>query len=311
MLDEEPMKTIITTLLVLLTGCAVTNHDAKPGALGSASSTEKMTAQLSEPGIVELETVNSADWAVPLSGLLNLDNPIAKDAGMVDGDEPIQVFFHVITHPTRGTFIVDTGVATAFRDDPKSAHVSGLVMNAMHLEKLKVHAPLGEWLTTHPKLSGVFVTHLHLDHVMGMRDVPADTPVYVGPGESKDSQFMYLFVQGTTNALLEGKPSLSEWPFEQDPTGAFDGVVDIFGDGSVWALSVPGHTRSSVAFLVRTKSGPVLLTGDASHTRWGWEHHVEPGTFTGDAKRGRESLDKLHAYVEAHPEIEVRFGHTR
>ena len=94
-------------------------------------------------------------------------------------------------------------------------------------------------------------------------------------------------------------------------TGTFDGVLDVFGDGSVWALSVPGHTPGSTAYLVRSKAGPVLLTGDACHTRWGWEHHVEPGTFTGDGPRGAESFKKLQGFVAAHPEVEVRLGHQR
>jgi N-acyl homoserine lactone hydrolase len=155
----------------------------------------------------------------------------------------------------------------------------------------------------------VFLTHLHLDHITGMADVPNDTPIFTGPGEAKDSQFMYLFVRGSADKALEGKPALSEWQFQADPTGAFDGVLDLFGDGTVWALWVPGHTPGSTAYLVRTPKGPVLLTGDASHTRWGWDNHVEPGTFTGDASRGTESFKKLQAFVAAHPEVEVRVGH--
>jgi glyoxylase-like metal-dependent hydrolase (beta-lactamase superfamily II) len=303
------MKKLMLAVVVMMSGCAVTSHQAQPSKLGTAKSTADLLASLPEPGVVDLETVASADWAVDRSGLINLGNPIAKDAGLVDGDEKIQVFFHVIRHPTRGTFIVDTGVETALRDAPEKSAMSGIVRSAMHLEKLEVHQPLGEWLAKEGKLDGVFLTHLHLDHVTGMADVPKGTPVFTGPGESKDSQFMYLFVQGSADRALEGKPALSEWQFAADPTGTFDGVLDIFGDGSVWALWVPGHTPGSTAYLVRTKTGPVLLTGDASHTRWGWEHHVEPGTFTGNAPRGLASFQKLQAFVSAHPDVVVRFGH--
>ena len=303
------MKTLMLTLVVVMSSCAVTSHGTQPSKLGTAKSSSDLLASLAEPGVVELETVASADWAVDRSGLINLGNPIAKQAGLVDGDEKIQVFFHVIRHPTKGTFIVDTGVETALRDAPAKSAMSGLVRSAMHLEKLTVHVPLGEWLAKEPKLDGVFLTHLHLDHITGMADVPKGTPVFTGPGEAKDSQFMYLFVRGSADQALEGKPALSEWQFTPDASGSFDGVLDIFGDGSVWALWVPGHTPGSTAYLVRTTQGPVLLTGDASHTRWGWEHHVEPGTFTGDAQRGVESFKKLQVFAAAHPEIEVRLGH--
>jgi N-acyl homoserine lactone hydrolase len=300
-------KLMLTLMVVMTTGCTVTSHGTQPATLGAAKSTDDLVAAMTQPGVVELESINSADWSVERSGLLNLNNPAAKE--LKDGDEKIQVYFHVIRHPTRGTFIVDTGVETALRDAPEKSAMSGLVRSAMHLEKLTVNLPLGEWLAKEPKLDGVFLTHMHLDHLTGMADVPDATPVFTGPGEAKDSQFMYLFVRGSADKAMEGKPSISEWQFKQDATGTFDGVLDIFGDGSVWALWVPGHTPGSTAYLVRTPTGPVLLTGDASHTRWGWDNHVEPGTFTGDAARGTVSFQKLQAFVAAHPEVEVRVGH--
>ncbi len=302
---------VLAVMVVVMSSCAVTSHGAQPAKLGVTRSTADLVASLAEPGVVELETVNSADWLVERSGLINLANPVAKDAGLVEGEEPIQVYFHVLRHPTKGTFLVDTGVETALRDAPAKSAMSGLVRSAMHLEKLTVHVPLGEWLAKEGQVDGVLLTHLHLDHITGMADVPKGTPVFTGPGESKDSQLMYLFVQGSADRALEGKPALQEWQFQPDATGTFDGVLDVFGDGSVWALSVPGHTPGSTAYLVRSKAGPVLLTGDACHTRWGWEHHVEPGTFTGDGPRGAESFKKLQGFVAAHPEVEVRLGHQR
>jgi len=79
----------------------------------------------------------------------------------------------------------------------------------------------------------------------------------------------------------------------------------------VWAIWVPGHTPGSTAYLVRTARGPVLLTGDASHTRWGWENDVEPGTYSYDREQAAVSFQKLRAFAAAHPNIEVRVGHQR
>ncbi|MFZ5441266.1 MAG: MBL fold metallo-hydrolase [Myxococcota bacterium] len=294
--------------LMVISGCTVTTHATEAATQGVKRSSAELVAALATPGPVELETVNSADWEVDRSGLINLGSPTAKDAGLVDGAEPIHIFFHVLRHPTQGTFIVDTGVETALRDAPEKSAMSGLVRSAMHMEKLRVHQPLGEWVAKET-LRGVFLTHLHADHIAGMRDVPNDVPVFTGPGEAAASSAMNAFVRGTTDKALEGKGKLREWQFEKDATGAFDGVLDVFGDGSVWALWVPGHTPGSTAYLVRTTRGPVLLTGDASHTRWGWDHHVEPGTFTADAPRGTESFKKLQAFAAAHPELQVRLGH--
>ncbi|QSQ21697.1 MBL fold metallo-hydrolase [Pyxidicoccus parkwayensis] len=291
-------------------GFAASSHATQKSALGVARPAKDLLALLEQPGPVELETVNSADWAVERSGLINLSHPTSKSAGLTDGDEPIQVYFHALRHPRYGLFIVDTGVEKALRDAPEQSAMSGLVRSAMHMEKLKVNAPLGEWLAKQGQpLKGVFLTHLHLDHVTGMVDVPAGTPVYTGPGEASARMFLNAAVKGSTDRALEGKPALSEWAYQAEANGLFDGAVDIFGDGSVWALWVPGHTPGSTAYLVRSTKGPVLLTGDASHTRWGWEHDVEPGTFTADGPRGVESFKKLRAFATAHPNVDVRLGH--
>lgn len=302
-------KSMLLALMMMMSGCAVTSHQTQAASLGDVKSTADLVALLAEPGTVELESVASADWAVERSGLVNLKNPIAQEAGLVDGDEKIQIYFHVIRHPAKGTFIVDTGVETAFRSAPEKSAMTWLLRSVMNMGKLRVNQSLGEWIDQGNKVDGVFLTHLHPDHITGMVDVPNPTPVFTGPGEASSSQFRYIFVRGSTDRALEGKPALSEWQFKADPTGTFDGVLDIFGDGSVWALWVPGHTPGSTAYLVRTPKGPVLLTGDACHTRWGWANHVEPGTFTGDALRGTESFKKLQAFAAAHPEVEVRVGH--
>jgi glyoxylase-like metal-dependent hydrolase (beta-lactamase superfamily II) len=43
------------------------------------------------------------------------------------------------------------------------------------------------------------------------------------------------------------------------------GDLDIFGDGTVVAYFLPGHTPGHMALLVRLKSGPVFLSGDVAH----------------------------------------------
>jgi N-acyl homoserine lactone hydrolase len=122
---------------------------------------------------------------------------------------------------------------------------------------------------------------------------------------------MNAFTRGTIDRQLEGKAGIIELAPAADPSKRFAGLLDLFGDGSVFAIWVPGHTPGSIAYLVRTPKGPVLLTGDACHTRWGWDHGVEPGEFSSDRPRSAVSLKTLQDLVARHPRIEVRVGHQR
>ena len=65
-----------------------------------------------------------------------------------------------------------------------------------------------------------------------------------------------------------------------------------------------------VAFsLLRSRQLSARLTGDACHTRWGWENGVEPGRFSSDRPRSARSLAALRTLARDHPRLEVRVGH--
>lgn len=306
-------KAIATASLALgLCNCAVTTHDVRPSALGVTRSSSAMEAHLDEPGIVEVETVAAADWVADLSGLVNLDDPKAKAAGLVDRQEPIQIYFHALRHPKRGLYLVDTGVEKALRDDPGSSVLGPLVRSYMNLSKMTVRVDTRSWIAEQKRpIDGVFFTHLHLDHIAGQADVPRMVSLYTGAGEANDTRFLNLFVFRSTNDALEGCEPLNEWSAQKDPDGRFDSVTDIFGDEMVWALRTPGHTAGSTAYVIRTPKGPVLLTGDASHTRWGWENGVVPGSFSSDIEASKKSFLALKELSARHPKMDVRLGHQR
>ena len=306
----------LLALTALLSACTTTDHHVRPASLGRPVTLAAMEKAIDQPGPVELQTVNSADWSVPLSGLLDLNSPAAKAAGLVERDEPIQVYLHVLRHPTEGLYLVDTGFAAQSARDPGSVGAGWLVRHEMRLAYLRHHkGPADVVRETNAPLKGVFLTHAHLDHIAGLPEVPLATPIYVGPGETAERHWTHLFIKGMTDQLFAGRPELQTWNFSE-PVAQADpdtdrplAVVDIFGDGSVFAIHTAGHTQGSTAYLVRTQGGPVLLTGDTCHTRWGWEHGVEPGTYTRDAARNLASLRQLKALVARHPQIQVRLGH--
>jgi len=288
--------------IALLTGCTVSNHEVVPASLPAPA---PVTAHaLRAPGPIEHPGLQSASWQVPLSGLLDLNHPEAASA-FHDGDTPIVLPIHVLRHPVHGTAVVDTGVPQAAFDDalPVPWYLGPFV------ETLTPERSLASVRDTYG-LDAVLVTHFHLDHVLGLPDVPHDVPVYVGEAELEEASVQNALLRPTMAGLLADRPPLHGWPFEEEGQVLPGGLrgVDLWGDGSLWAVDAPGHTAGSTAYLARTPQGAVLFAGDVSHLHWGWDHGVTPGTFTADHERHRETLAQLIALADA-VDAQVFMGH--
>jgi len=310
MLRQSGLLFIGALAVAVLSACSQTSHPSTPASLGKPVSSSAMEALIDKPGPIEVRTVASADWVADLSGLINLKDPQAVQAGLRDHEEPIRIYTHLVKHPTQGFYMVDTGVSKRFVEDPKSLGVGWVVRNFAKLDKMQVREDTASAIKSQGgALKGVLMTHLHLDHISGMSDIPKDVPFYTGPGEAAEKKFENFFVEGMEDAFFEGRPAIREFQFSKDPDGRFEGVIDVFGDGSLFAILTPGHTAGHVSYLARTPDGAVLLTGDACHTRWGWEHGVEPGSFTFDREDERNSLLALRSLSERHPKMVVRLGH--
>ena len=100
--------------------------------------------------------------------------------------------------------------------------------------------------------------------------------------------------------LLIGKADFDRTKGKDDPFGswrsdgakvrAVTGDTDVFGDGSVVALHLPGHTPDHLALLVKLASGPVLLTGDLDHSRDAREKRGVP-PFNTSREETLQSMD--------------------
>ncbi len=73
-----------------------------------------------QPGPIQVQTIASAAWVDGLSGLLNLNDPKVIQAGPMDHEEPIQIYTHLLQHPTQGLFMIDPRISKRFVEDPRS-----------------------------------------------------------------------------------------------------------------------------------------------------------------------------------------------
>ncbi|TGL33506.1 MBL fold metallo-hydrolase [Leptospira perdikensis] len=296
----------ILFLCFLALTCQITSHNVKPFL---AEKTLEQIPLSPQPKVwVDFQVVKVADWETTLAGLLDLDDPKAKAAGLKDRKEPISIYFYLVKHPKYGSFMIDSGVGESFAKGQSGELISSLVESQMHLSHMKVFETTKAYLTKNKiDLKGVFFTHLHLDHTLGAYEIERSVPFYVGPREVTSKHFINLFVQGSTNRLLGENPNLIQLDFGTNQSQIT--ALDFFGDESFYILSVPGHTVGSLAFFIPSKEGAHLILGDTCHTRWGWNEGVTPGSFTSDHKLNRKSLDFLKGLEKTHKLKYVYPGH--
>jgi glyoxylase-like metal-dependent hydrolase (beta-lactamase superfamily II) len=263
---------------------------------------------------LQLESVVSARWQAERGKLINLNHPKARKDHVTEGMEPIEVKFWILTHPTRGTFLIDSGVTEMARPNAASLPLSWVVRSAMNLELMTLATSTREALRRHPAPNGMFLTHLHTDHLLGLPDLPTNLEIHALEEENGARRFTNLFTRNTIDNLSPNRPPLKliSFPSNKTPQNndfAAAPVLDLFGDRTLFAIPVPGHTPGSLAFVARTTEGAQLITGDTCHTVWGWENGVEPGSYSEETGKNIQSLRRLKELATRHPGMRVHPGH--
>jgi glyoxylase-like metal-dependent hydrolase (beta-lactamase superfamily II) len=299
------MITRFTALLgcILLTACGATSIESQPAILGQPSTWEAMEAVIDEPGPIKFEKHLAARWAVDLSGLVNLDSPKAESAGFFNDTATTEIYTYSLAHPSEGTYLVDSGISESLRVPEENPDIGWPIKLVLDTDALQVVQTTLELDKALDGIDGVFLTHIHLDHILGISDLAPGTPLFVGWGESANNKFEHIATQGTTDRMIANGSQPHEWQFGDE------GIVDIFGDESVFAIHSPGHTPGSTVYLVRTTDGPELLLGDTCHTAWGWNNGVEPGSFSDDRAMNAVSLTRFIELAKSHPRMGVHPGH--
>lgn len=221
----------------------------------------------------------------------------------------------VVKHP-RGVLVLDPAFGEEVGDDLRQAPLwFRLVMGSGHgktplvrlLDDAGIDARTVRWLA---------LTHLHWDHAGALRDLPLAT-IRLSQAEHDAVRTLKGHLdRGAIPRHFDVAPvRFAPFAFDEGPRDGFEASHDLFGDGSVVAFPLPGHTPGSTGYLVEGKNGQrYLFIGDAAWALEGVKRPVNKFRLAslavdGDRARTAETLGRLHALLEARPDIHIIPAH--
>jgi len=262
---------------------------------------------LAHPRDISLTTLQTG--VIHMDACLNLDPASPRQANCDHAPRDLAVLVHWVHHPRFGDFLIDAGFDDSFAKHPPYGNYSEAMRLFNWVNSVTNRQEPGEDLSAqltrlhvHPK--AVLFTHLHPDHTGGVPALGPQTEFVFGKAEAS------FLARAAVANHFSGKSKFLGTDFSAAPAMAPLGPsVDLFGDGSLWAVSVPGHTDDDIAYLING-SEPVLLTGDASHFAWAFKTGIAPrGWNKAGTARGYESLKQLRDFARSYPSVKIIYGH--
>jgi len=166
------------------------------------------------------------------------------------------------------------------------------------------------------EIDHILMTHLHFDHTGGMKELIharfhiAQKEWAHAKGLSAVEAKIAGYAVGDFRAL-EARVDTFDTLTYFDPQ---EPGVDLFGDGSVLAISLPGHSAGHTGYLFTMADGQrVFFLGDAifnlAHLEGTDELGFMPRQFAWDLNSARVTLDELRRYRGSNPELTYVCAH--
>jgi N-acyl homoserine lactone hydrolase len=180
---------------------------------------------------------------------------------------------YLIHHSTEGYLLWDTGVT-----DRLVGLTEGVKVPALGYTWYRDQTLVAALATIGVKPADVrylVLSHSHADHIGNVDEFPQATVIMQKP------EWDYATSQPQKPFSPEHKKELLE------------GDKDLFGDGSLVALSTPGHTPGHQSLFVHLgKTGNIVLSGDVAHFQSNWDNRRVPD-FNYDKAQSLASMEKI------------------
>jgi glyoxylase-like metal-dependent hydrolase (beta-lactamase superfamily II) len=231
----------------------------------------------------------------------------------------------LILHPRIGPVLFDTGYDPAFfaatRSFPERLYRWATPVDLP--ERGAVADQLDGFGLEPADIRAVIISHFHGDHVAGLHAFPRASIFCARAGltEVRERGRLSGVRRGLVSGLLPPDLESRARFFEDFPRTAlgaelapFEAGADLFGDGSMIAVPLPGHCPGHWGLVARGEDDRRhFLIADAAWSRKAVRDNAPPPRLTtsllGRTSEYRRTLDDLHALWARNPELRLTPSH--
>lgn len=219
----------------------------------------------------------------------------------------------LVRHP-QGAFLFDTGLGNNIDEQFKESMPFWLKPFMAYKKIGSAQVLLADEAKQHP-IRKIILSHLHWDHASGIKDFP-EAEVWT----TKEEYDKAMGEDAPEGPFIKSQYSGNKinWKFIQFANvhyENFEQSLDVFNDGSVVLVPLPGHTVSSIGMFVNLKSGKRLFfIGD---TTWAFEGVQLPAhkfwisslLVDDNKKKTEQAILKVHRLMQEYPRMAIIPAH--
>jgi glyoxylase-like metal-dependent hydrolase (beta-lactamase superfamily II) len=250
---------------------------------------------------------------------------LAKESHAIRSGKNNNIHFHalwgLIKHPSKGLILFDTGYTRRFYDltaaYPSKVYAKLTKVNIN--EENEVSTQLNRNEVNPMEIEHVIISHFHADHVGGLKDFP-NANFYCS--KAAYEQFSSIpniisFSKGILKKLIpddfKDRLKFIEDISEQNRHEIFKKTFDLFGDGSLEIVQLPGHAAGQIGLILETNRTHYFLVADAVWLRETYEFGILPNQivrlFFHSWRDYKASLNQIRTYSQTHPETKIIPSH--
>ena len=183
----------------------------------------------------------------------------------------VPIMAYLIDHPKAGPILMDTGISRWQAHDHKN-YYKGIMGAATDVDEYiltpeqELPAQLERFGYRTTDIQRVILTHLHEDHVGGLRHVShAEVVLPQTEWNVRHQKLVGMFpiYYAPSYSMIQNWKIVG---FDSGPFHSFDSSHDLLGDGTIRLIPTPGHTGGHASVVVEADGYQIFLAADALYT---------------------------------------------